>query len=243
MTETDGGYSFQRQARSSGLVLGRKTLSRGRRGPARASRGSGQTWSFSLPKYVGSTTLSGELEWNAIVLRGETSSTRSRSSRTRPTARPVRARGAASSAPALAEQGLVDEYEVYLNPLVWGSGNVHVLGDRGTVRMALDDRTAVRLWSRTADLACRGRPRTASRAGAAVATRTQRSGPTKSRMQRTRRCSRPAPPVGRRVCLPRHEKPQCRALDRPGVAAAEQRRELAFALRLRHPICSAISSS
>jgi hypothetical protein len=27
---------------------------------------------------------------------------------------------------------------VYLNPLVWGQGNVHVLGDRGTVRMRLD---------------------------------------------------------------------------------------------------------
>jgi hypothetical protein len=26
-----------------------------------------------------------------------------------------------------------------LNPLVWGEGNVHVLGDRGTVRMELDD--------------------------------------------------------------------------------------------------------
>jgi dihydrofolate reductase len=39
---------------------------------------------------------------------------------------------------ALAERGLVDEYEVYLNPLVWGKGNVHVLGDRGTVRMKLE---------------------------------------------------------------------------------------------------------
>ena len=38
-----------------------------------------------------------------------------------------------------AEKGLIDEYEVYLNPLVWGQGNVHVLGDRGTVRMELDD--------------------------------------------------------------------------------------------------------
>jgi hypothetical protein len=33
----------------------------------------------------------------------------------------------------------VDEYEIYLNPLVWGQGNVHVLGDRGTVRLELDD--------------------------------------------------------------------------------------------------------
>ncbi len=40
---------------------------------------------------------------------------------------------------ALAEKGLIDEYEVYLNPLVWGKGNVHVLGDGGTVQMELED--------------------------------------------------------------------------------------------------------
>jgi dihydrofolate reductase len=47
--------------------------------------------------------------------------------------------GSGEFAYALAEKGLIDEYEVYLNPLVWGKGNVHVLGDRGTVRMELDD--------------------------------------------------------------------------------------------------------
>jgi riboflavin biosynthesis pyrimidine reductase len=40
-------------------------------------------------------------------------------------------------APSL--KGLIDEYEVYLNPLVWGEGNVHVLGDRGTIRLELAD--------------------------------------------------------------------------------------------------------
>ena len=47
--------------------------------------------------------------------------------------------GAASSRTPSPRKGLIDEYEVYLNPLVWGKGNVHVLGDRGTVRMELDD--------------------------------------------------------------------------------------------------------
>ena len=37
------------------------------------------------------------------------------------------------------ERGLIDQYEVYLNPLVWGEGNVHVLGDTGTIRMELED--------------------------------------------------------------------------------------------------------
>ncbi len=40
---------------------------------------------------------------------------------------------------ALASRGLVDLYEVYLNPLVWGRGNLHVLGDRGTVRLRLEE--------------------------------------------------------------------------------------------------------
>ena len=47
--------------------------------------------------------------------------------------------GSGEFAYAVAEKGLIDEYEVYVNPLVWGDGNVHVLGDRGTVRMELDD--------------------------------------------------------------------------------------------------------
>jgi hypothetical protein len=49
------------------------------------------------------------------------------------------ARGRIRWGDALAEKGLIDAYEVYLNPLVWGEGNVHVLGDRGTVRLELDD--------------------------------------------------------------------------------------------------------
>ena len=47
--------------------------------------------------------------------------------------------GSGEFAYALADKGLIDEYEVYLNPLVWGEGNVHVLGDRGTVWMDLHD--------------------------------------------------------------------------------------------------------
>jgi hypothetical protein len=34
----------------------------------------------------------------------------------------------------------VPELNVYVNPLVWGGG-LHVLGDRGTVRLELDDVT------------------------------------------------------------------------------------------------------
>lgn len=48
-------------------------------------------------------------------------------------------RGSGEFAYAPAERGLVDEFEVYLNPPVWGHANLHVLGDRGAVRMQLED--------------------------------------------------------------------------------------------------------
>jgi dihydrofolate reductase len=47
--------------------------------------------------------------------------------------------GSGEFAYALAERGLIDAYEVYLNPLVWGKANAHVLGDRGSVWLRLDE--------------------------------------------------------------------------------------------------------
>ena len=86
---------------------------------------------------VGSRTLSGDLEWNATVLEGdlEDSVPKLKSEADGD----LFMHGSGEFAHALAERGLVDEFEVYLNPLVWGEGNVHVLGDRGTVRLELDD--------------------------------------------------------------------------------------------------------
>src|SRR5262249_59914890 len=64
-----GEYSFDRQARSGGLVLGRKTYE------GLAAYWPGQTGKWAdmvnaIPKYVGSNTLSGELPWNATLLDG-----------------------------------------------------------------------------------------------------------------------------------------------------------------------------
>ena len=90
-----------------------------------------------LPKYVGSNTLSGELEWNATLLEGDAESAIPKLKDA--VDGDLFMHGSGEFAYALAENGLIDEYEVYVNPLVWGEGNVHVLGDRGTVRMELDD--------------------------------------------------------------------------------------------------------
>ena len=118
------------------MVLGRKTYE-GLAGYWPSQSGKWADMVNPMRKYVGSNTLSGDLEWNATVLEGKLEDS----------IRKLKdevdgdlfMHGSGEFAYALAEKGLIDEYEVYLNPLVWGEGNVHVLGDRGTVRMELDD--------------------------------------------------------------------------------------------------------
>ena len=129
-------YSFERQARSSGLVLGRKTYE-GLAGYWPSQSGKWADMVNSLPKYVMSNTLSGDLEWNATLLAGDLEESIPKLKDD--VDGDLFMHGSGEAAYALAERGLIDEYEVYLNPLVWGQGNVHVLGDRGTVRMRLDD--------------------------------------------------------------------------------------------------------
>jgi dihydrofolate reductase len=131
-----GTYSFERQARSSGMVLGRKTF-KGLAGYWPSRSGQWADMVNALPKFVGSTTLSGELVWNATLLEGSLEDSIPRLKDEVPG--DLFMHGSGEFAYALAERGLVDEFEIYLNPLVWGDANLHVLGDRGTVRMQLED--------------------------------------------------------------------------------------------------------
>jgi dihydrofolate reductase len=131
-----GDYSFERQAQSGGLVLGRKTYE-GLAGFWPDQTGQWADMVNSMPKYVGSTTLSGDLEWNATLLEGDLGDSIPKLKAD--AEGDLFMHGSGEFAYALAEQGLIDEYEIYLNPLVWGEGNVHVLGDRGTIRMELED--------------------------------------------------------------------------------------------------------
>ena len=131
-----GDYSFERQSRSAGFVLGRKTYEGlAAYWPSQTGKWAGLV--NALPKYVGSNTLSGDLEWNATLLDGNLED--SVPGLKDKVDGELFMHGSGEFAYALAEKGLIDEYEVYLNPLVWGQGNVHVLGDRGTVRLALRD--------------------------------------------------------------------------------------------------------
>lgn len=131
-----GHHSFERQEKSAGMLLGRKTFE----GLARYWPDKTGKWADmvnAMPKYVGSATLSGELGWNATLLEGELEDSIPKLKAA--VDGDLFMHGSGEFAYALAEKGLVDEFEVYLNPLVWGRGNVHVLGDRGTVRMELTD--------------------------------------------------------------------------------------------------------
>ena len=131
-----GDYSFRRQASSSGLVLGRKTYE-GLAGFWSSRSGKWADMVNSMPKHVGSNSLSGDLDWNATLLEGDLEGSIPKVKEE--VEGDLFVHGSGEFAHALAERSLIDEYEVYLNPLVWGEGNVHVLGDRGTVRMELED--------------------------------------------------------------------------------------------------------
>ncbi|HXR61115.1 MAG TPA: dihydrofolate reductase family protein [Solirubrobacterales bacterium] len=131
-----GQWSFERQSRSAGLVLGRKTYE----GLAAYWPDKTGKWAEmvnALPKYVGSQTLSGELEWNATLLKGDLETAIPRLQKE--VEGDLFMHGSGEFAYALAAAGLIDVYEIYLNPLVWGEANLHLLGDRGTVRMRLED--------------------------------------------------------------------------------------------------------
>jgi dihydrofolate reductase len=131
-----GTYSFERQARSAGMVLGRKTYE-GLAGYWPNQTGEWADLVNSMAKYVGSNSLSGELPWNATLLEGALEDSVPRLKEE--VDGDLFMHGSGEFAYALAEKGLVDEFEIYLNPLVWGKANLHVLGGRGTVRMQLED--------------------------------------------------------------------------------------------------------
>jgi len=131
-----GEHSFERQARSAGLVLGRKTYEGlASYWPSRSGKWADMV--NSLPKYVGSGTLTGDLAWNATALEGELDDAVAKLKSA--VEGDLFMHGSGEFAYALAARGLVDVFEIYLNPLVWGEANLHVLGERGTVRMALEE--------------------------------------------------------------------------------------------------------
>jgi dihydrofolate reductase len=137
MPEGDHGeYSFKLQDESAGMVLGRKTWE-GLAGYWPNETGPWADMVNGMRKWVGSNTLSGDLEWNSTLLEGDLAESI-------PKVKgevdgDLYVHGSGEFAHSLAEKGLVDLYEVYFNPLVYGEGNVHVLGDRSRIDLKLDE--------------------------------------------------------------------------------------------------------
>ncbi len=131
-----GVYSFERQAASAGLVLGRKTYE-GLAGFWPKETGKWADMVNGMRKWVASNSLTGELEWNSTLLEGDLEDSIPKLKEE--VDGDLFVHGSGEFAYALAEKGLVDEFEIYFNPIVWGDANLHVLGDRGTVRMRLED--------------------------------------------------------------------------------------------------------
>jgi dihydrofolate reductase len=131
-----GVHSFERQERSAGLLLGRPTFE-GLAGYWPNQTGKWADMVNGLPKYVASTTLSGDLDWNATLLEGDLVDSIPQLKAS--VEGDLFMHGSGALAYALAERDLVDEYEVYVNPLAWGKANAHLLGDRGPVWLRLED--------------------------------------------------------------------------------------------------------
>ena len=78
-----------------------------------------------------------EIEWNATLLEGdlETSIPKLKQE----VDGDLFVHGSGEFAPRWPKPGWWTCLEIYVNPIVWGEGNVHVLGDRGDREDELDD--------------------------------------------------------------------------------------------------------
>ena len=90
-----------------------------------------------MPKFVGSTTLEGPLEWNATLIEGDLAEGVTKL-KEGAGGDDLFVQGNGEFAYALVQAGVVDEFLFYVNPLTWGEG-LHLFGDRGPIRMELAD--------------------------------------------------------------------------------------------------------
>ncbi len=132
-----GDYSFGLQEKSAGLVLGRKTYE-GLAGfwPNQPDSDPWAAMVNALPKFVGSTTLEGPLEWNATLIEGDLATGLGEIKDQ--AEGDLFLHGSGEFAYSVVEAGLADEFLFFVNPLTWGKGT-HLFGDRGPIRMELAD--------------------------------------------------------------------------------------------------------
>ena len=79
-----------------------------------------------MPKWVASRTLTGDLDWNARLLEGD--AMEAVAALKERTDGSIVTTGGGRLAADLVRHGLVDEFRVYVNPVIWGGGQ-HLLHD------------------------------------------------------------------------------------------------------------------
>jgi dihydrofolate reductase len=106
---------------SDALVMGRETYEGyAAVWPARAGDEYADTIN-AIPKYVASTTLEEPLEWNnSTLIKGEVAEEVSRLKQE--PGKGILMHGCGSLARELARNGLVDEFRMWVHPVVWGRG-------------------------------------------------------------------------------------------------------------------------
>jgi dihydrofolate reductase len=147
-----GDASLEQLWLADAMVLGRKTYE----GLAAVWPKLGEDPGFgryaervnSMPKYVASRTLTGPLEWNATLIKGNLDKAVPALKAEHPGNLIVS--GCGELAHTLTRQGLVDEFWFWVNPHLWAAGP-RIFDGVGPVRLQLVASTAYRsgvLWLR-----------------------------------------------------------------------------------------------
>lgn len=131
-----GAFIGQAMAWAGGMLLGRRTYENfAAFWPSQPSDNPIAQAMNGSRKYVVSTRLKDPLEWsNSVLLSGDLADEVGRLKASEP--KDLSVVGSGVLAQSLAELGLVDEYDIFLHPLVLGSGNR--LFEHGLPRTALE---------------------------------------------------------------------------------------------------------
>ena len=89
----------------------------------------------SMPKYVASTTLTDPLEWNARLIRGDVAEEVRKLKRDHN----LLVNGSGRLARALMDHGLIDEFRIWIHPIVLGAGRRLFTEGVGTMGLRLED--------------------------------------------------------------------------------------------------------
>jgi dihydrofolate reductase len=127
-------YAYAQLLASDLFLCGRKTYEMFARSWSRMKKGDYADRMNEIPKLVASTTLDEPLEWNASLLKGDVPEAVSELKRQ--PGKDILMYGSAALMRVLMQHQLIDEYRLWVHPLVLGHGKR--LFDDGTAKSALE---------------------------------------------------------------------------------------------------------